>query len=210
MADVEFFFDPVCPWAWITSRWVHEVDSQREMHVHWRFISLHVLNEGRDYAEFPPNYLEGHTTGLKLLRVAASIREAEGASAMADLYTRFGTDIHVNNRSHEIWAELNEGMPSYLKEIGISDEHAAAANDHEWDAVIRAETAEAIARVGPDLGTPVITIDPPYGPSFFGPVMSRIPRGQEALDLWDAFEVLARAPGMAEIKRSLREDPTFS
>ena len=98
MADVEFFFDPVCPWSWITSRWVHEVDKQREMHVHWRFISLHVLNEGRDYSLFPPNYLESHTAGLKLLRVAASIREEQGAAAMAALYTPFGPAIQVNRR----------------------------------------------------------------------------------------------------------------
>lgn len=129
---------------------------------------------------------------------------------MADLYTTFGTDIHVRDRSRELWSELNEGLPRYLAEVGISPDHAAAANDHKWDDVIRAETAEALDRVGPDLGTPIVTIDPPYGPSFFGPVMSRIPRGEAALELWDAFEVVARTPGMAELKRSLRETPDFS
>ncbi len=210
VSDLEFFFDPVCPWAWITSRWIHEVAAEREMHVHWRFLSLHVLNEGTDYAEFPPNHLEEHTTGLKLLRVAASVRDTEGAGAIEDLYTTFGTDLHVKGRSEELWLELNEGLPRYLDEIAVGARHAAAANDPGWDSVIRAETAEALQRAGPDLGTPVITLDPPYGPSFFGPVISRIPRGAEALRTWDAFEVLARTPGMAEIKRSLRDRPDFT
>ena len=93
-----------------------------------------------------------------------------------------------------MWTD--DGLAAYLAERGIGADHAAAANDHKWDSVLRAETAEALERVGPDLGTPIITLDPPYGPSFFGPVMSAIPRGDDAIELWDAFEVMARTPGI--------------
>lgn len=208
-ADVEFFWDPVCPWAWVTSRWVDEVARLRGLSVDWRFISLRLLNKEKDYArDFPPGYPEGHGSGLKLLRVAAAIREAEGRSRMGALYTQFGGDIHVRGRRSDIVDNFEAGFPDYLRSVGIEDRFVAAANDNQWDAVLQAETDEALSRTGKDVGTPIISFTrdgEQY--SFFGPVMSRVPRGDAALRLWDAVWEVATFPGMAELKRSLRERP---
>jgi Mycothiol-dependent nitroreductase Rv2466c len=215
MADVEFFFDPVCPWAWITSRWVVEAAEQRDLDVEWRFIALRILNDSLDYeSHFPAGYIAGHGTGLKLLRVAAAVRDAEGPGPIGDLYTAFGTDIHVAGRADELRGEWEDGFPDYLRSKGLDEPYVAAANDESWDEVLRSETAEALSRVGKDVGTPIITNhidaegDQPL--SFFGPVMSRIPRGADALRLWDATWTVAGFPGMAELKRSIREYPITS
>jgi 2-hydroxychromene-2-carboxylate isomerase len=211
MTDVEFFFDPVCPWAWITSRWVEEVAAQRDLHVDWRFICLRIVNKERDYrSDFPERYIAGHGTGQKLLRVAAAIRESEGREAVGPYYTRIGTDLHVDGRRDEITAKWEDGFPDYLSEIGVSPELAQAANDEQWDKVLEEETEEALSRVGRDVGTPIITFGGDARASFFGPVISRIPRGEEAVQLWDAVELVATTPGMAELKRSLRERPQTS
>lgn len=210
MSDVEFFFDPVCPWAWITSRWVEEVASQRQLDVAWRFIALRIVNEAKDYdRDFPKGYTEVHGTGLKMLRVCAAARAAgadpaAGNAEVARLYARFGTDLHVERRRPEIMAAYDEGFPDYLRAVGLAEPLVAAAQDPAWDGVIREETEEALARTGRDVGTPIISFD---GQSFFGPVMSRVPRGADALRLWDAVWTVATFPGMAELKRSLREPP---
>ncbi|HEV7827106.1 MAG TPA: DsbA family protein [Mycobacteriales bacterium] len=206
--DVDFFFDPVCPFAWITSRWVVEVAERRELAVTWRFISLRLLNADKDYAtHFPPGYTEGHTLGLRLLRVAAATREAAGNEAVGRLYTELGQRIH---REGAGLMQLGEGgAEKALAAAGLPAELAAAADDERFDAVLTAETTLALDRAGPDVGTPIVTFGPPDGPSFFGPVLSRVPRGQDAVDLWDATERLARFPGFAELKRALREPPRF-
>jgi 2-hydroxychromene-2-carboxylate isomerase len=208
MADLEFFWDPVCPWAWITSRWVEEVANQRQLDVDWRFICLRIVNEQKDYEkDFPPGYVEGHGSGLKLLRVAAAVREAKGREAMGDLYTQFGRALHVDRRRPEIVDNYEAGFPDFLRSCGLGDELVAAANEERWDEVLRAQTDEALSRTGRDVGTPILTFEPPDGPSFFGPVLSRVPRGQEALEIWDAVHRLATTAGMAELKRSIREKP---
>lgn len=210
-ADVEFFWDPVCPWAWLTSRWVTEVARQRDLDVNWRFISLRLLNigHGKDYAsDFPAGYVAGHTTGLKLLRVAASVRAEHGRAPIGALYTQFGGDIHVRGRRAELVDHWEAGFPDYLRSVGIADRHVAAANDDAWDAVLQAETDEALGRTGKDVGTPIISFRRDGElTSFFGPVISRVPRGEEALRLWDAIWEVATFPGLAELKRSLRERP---
>lgn len=217
MADVEFFFDPVCPWAWITSRWVEEVAAQRDLDIEWRFIALRIVNDSRDYeTSFPPGYVAGHTTGLKLLRVCAAARASGGHRRVGELYERVGTDLHVAGRRKEISEAWQEGFPDYLREIGLDDDLVAAANDPAHDDLIRAETALALSRTGDDVGTPIITFHSGAGadggepPSFFGPVMSRIPRGADAVRLWDAVWTVAGFPGMAELKRSIRERPVTS
>lgn len=207
--DVEFFWDPVCPWAWLTSRWVDEVARLRGLSVDWRFISLRLLNKHRNYeTEFPAGYPAVHGTGLKLLRVAAAVREAEGRGHMGTLYTQFGGDLHVRGRRDELINNFEAGFPDYLRSVGIEDRFIAEANNDRWDAELQAETDEALGRTGKDVGTPIISFTrdgEQY--SFFGPVMSRVPRGDAALRLWDAVWEVATFPGMAELKRSLRERP---
>ncbi len=210
MADLEFFFDPVCPWAWITSRWIEEVAAQRTLAVDWRFICLRILNKNKDYEkDFRPGYIAAHGTGQKLLRVTAAVRDAQGPEAVGPLYTRMGTDLHTNGRQTEIFERWEVGFPEYLEEIGVSAELAAAANDDRWDDVLEAETEEALSRVGRDVGTPIITFGE-SGASFFGPVLSTIPRNNEALELFDAIELVSRTPGMSELKRSIRVPPSFT
>jgi hypothetical protein len=210
-ADVEFFFDPICPWAWLTSRWVLEVASQRDLSVDWRFICLRMVNADKDYAtEFPAGYVAVHGTGQKLLRVAAALRGAEGPERVGEAYTRFGTDLHVSGRRDEIVGGWEAGFPDYLVSVGLA-EFAAAANDESFDPVLREETDTALERTGRDVGTPIISFrrDGAVN-SFFGPVISRVPRGAEALRLWDAVWEVATFPGVAELKRSLREPPQLA
>lgn len=209
MADVDFFFDPVCPWAWITSRWVTEVARLRHLEVDWRFISLRMVNHERDYeTDFPPGYVDGHTLGLQLLQVAAAAREQADNAGVARLYEVLGDRIHVQGRRDELMS--TSGIGSALADAGLPTGLATAADDERHYKLVRAETDLALARAGADVGTPIVTFAPPNGPSFFGPVISRVPRGDEALALWDATERLARFPGFAELKRSLREPPQFT
>ncbi len=209
MTDLEFFFDPVCPWAWITSRWFEEVAGQRELSIDWRFICLSIVNQDKDYEkDFRPGYIAGHGTGQKLLRVAAAVRERKGPDAVGPLYTRIGTDFHRKGRRDEIVDRWEAGFPEYLAEIGLSADLAAAANEASWDKVLEEETEEALSRVGRDVGTPIITFCDSDA-SFFGPVLSRIPRGEEAVELFEAIKLLACTPGMSELKRSIRLRPSF-
>lgn len=206
-SDIEFFFDPVCPWAWITSRWVVEVANVRDLDVDWRLMPLRFVNSEKDYEkDMPPRYTRSHGTGLKLLRVAASVRAEEGRASTERLYTQFGGDIHVRGLRDEIMDEWSEGFPEYLRSVGIPERHISAANEDQWDAELEESTVEAMGRVGDDVGTPIISFRSEHGTfSFFGPVLSRVPRGAEALELWDAVWKVATFPGMSELKRSLRE-----
>ena len=208
-ADVEFFWDPVCPWAWLTSRWVADVAGQRNLAVDWRFISLRLLNRHKNYeTDFPDGYIAGHGSGLKLLRVAAAIRAAEGRDRMSELYTQFGGDMHVRGRNDEIRGAFEDGFPDYLRSVGIEEQYIGAANDESWDAELIAETDEALSRTGKDVGTPIISFTRDgVTSSFFGPVISTVPRGDAALRLWDAIWEVATFAGFAELKRSLRERP---
>ncbi len=210
--DVEFFWDPVCPWAWLTSRWVAEVAMQRSLRVDWRFISLRILNKDKDYGtQFPDGYPAAHGTGLKLLRVSAAIREAEGRDRMGALYTQFGGDIHVRERRAEMIDGFQAGFPGYLRSVGIEEKYVHEANNEAWDTLLEAETNTALERTGKDVGTPIISFTRNgETTSFFGPVISRVPRGAEALRLWDAVWEVATFPGLAELKRTLRERPQLA
>lgn len=214
-ADVEFFWDPVCPFAWLTSRWLVDVAEARSLTVDWRFICLRILNEHRDYdTEFPPGYTGFHTAGRSLLRVAAAVRDAEGPEAMGDVYTAMGSAIW--NRT-----EVEGGMQGAMGGVGDEDfaaaalattgldpAFAAAVHDAGHDAVLRSETDEALSRTGDDVGTPIITITGGAGVSFFGPVISRVPDDlDESLRLWDAVVTLAGFGPFTELKRSMRELP---
>jgi 2-hydroxychromene-2-carboxylate isomerase len=211
-ADIHFHFDPVCPFAWITSRWVHEVVEQRDYTVDWRFISLRILNKDIDYdAHFPPEYEAGHNSGLRLLRVAAKARAEHGREAVADLYTAMGESIFDVERAEDGSHRDYRGTPAHAQAVltaaGLPTSLADALYDDSLDAEIEAETEDALARTGRDVGTPIIHFEPPDGVAFFGPVISEIPRGPEAVRLWDHVIALARFPGFAELKRSLRERP---
>lgn len=208
MANVEFFWDPVCPFAWITSRWLAEVAEQRALDVRWRPISLRILNESHYDDPDMAAKETGHAMGLQLLRVATAVEEAKGNDAMGPLYTAFGQAFHLAP-DHEavVAAGASPLAEAALADCGLAPELAAAAQDQARDAAIRESTQLALDRVGGEVGTPIITFGAPDGPTFFGPVMSQVPRGPAACELWDAVETIALHPSFAELKRSLREPP---
>lgn len=209
MAAIEFFWDPVCPFAWITSRWVVEVAGQRSLDVRWRAISLRIVNEGHyEEAELAVKQT-GHDLGLGLLRVAAAVEAAEGNEAVGRLYTALGTAMHVEgaDRDSVLAAGPKALAARVLPGCGLAPELRDAVDDASLDGVIRESTETSLRRTGGNVGTPVVTFGPPDGPSFFGPVISRVPRGPEAVTLWEAVETLATHQYFAELKRSLREPP---
>ena len=211
--DIEFFWDPVCPFAWVTSRWVHQVIAQKDYSVDWRFISLRLLNKDKDYAtEFPPEYPRMHGAGLRMLRVAAKARAEQGRELMGPLYTAMGSsiwdaDAPKPGEQYLPWMGTAEHIESILSELELPTEWAAAADDESYDVELQAETDAALEHTGRDVGTPIIAFQPPDGPAFFGPVISRIPSDEDAVALWDSVIHLATFPGFAEMKRSLREMP---
>ena len=208
--DIEFFWDPVCPFAWQTSRWLRRVAQLRGLTVDWRFINLSILNEERDYDdEFPEGYRESHDRGRRMLRVAAAVRAAEGAGAMDRLYRAFGETIW--HREVDDGADFradvatSDHLTQVLDRAGVDRLHADAAADPSWDAELRAETIEAVGRTGDDVGTPIITFGPPEGPSIFGPVISSVPEtDEECLALYDATVTLCGFATFSELKRSAR------
>ena len=213
MADLRFYFDPVCPFCWMTSKWVRMVAVRRDYRVDWRFIALRLVNARVDYAaHFPPEYEEGHTAGLRLLRVAARVRAEHGPAAVGRLYEALGAQIFdaefVPDSAED---HARRGTPAFVAPVlataELPVELADALDDPEWDAVVQAETDEALALTGKDVGTPILHFAPPDGLAFFGPVISRLPDSERSLELWDHVVGLARFPGFAELKRSLRELP---
>ncbi|MGY1742248.1 MULTISPECIES: mycothiol-dependent nitroreductase Rv2466c family protein [unclassified Blastococcus] len=213
-ADLRFWFDPVCPFAWLTGRWVRQVAARRAYRVEWRFVSLRLLNASVDYAaQFPPEYEAGHTDGLHLLRLAARVRDEHGPEAVDALYLALGERIH--DVPPDRAPAPGEGRTAAfarpaLATAGLPAHLAAALDDDGWDAVVQAETDEALRLAGRDVGTPILQFRPPDGPAFFGPVISRVPDGDDALALWDHVVALAGFPGFAELKRSLRERPQLA
>jgi hypothetical protein len=211
VADLHFYFDPVCPFAWMTSRWVRLVQARRDYSVDWRFISLRLVNADVDYdAQFPPDYEAGHTAGLRLLRVAARTREEHGRAAVGTLYEALGQRLFDSPPDPEDSAARRGTrvfLDPVLAEAGLPAELAEALDDPSWDAVVQSETDEALALTGRDVGTPIIHVRPPAGVAFFGPVISRLPSEDDAVRLWDHVVGLASFPGFAELKRSLRELP---
>lgn len=213
--DIEFFWDPVCPFAWITSRWVEKVAAQSDYRVDWRFISLRLLNKDKDYAtEFPPEYEQGHTAGLRMLRVAAAIRDDLGREPLGALVAAYGHSYWDKPRGSGMRAHLSttEHATEVLEAAGLPTSYAASLDDDSWDELLDAETELALSRTGRDVGTPIITFQPAGGEtiSFFGPVISRVPDDADAVRLWEAVTTLATFPGFAEMKRSMREVPQLN
>ena len=181
VADLRFYFDPVCPFCWMTSKWVRMVAARRGYRVDWRFIALRLVNARIDYAaHFPPEYEEGHTAGLRLLRMAARTRAEQGPAAVERLYAALGTQIFdaefVPDTAEDHGLRGSRAFVApVLAAAGLPANLAEALDDTTWDAVVQAETDEALALAGKDVGTPILQFVPPDGPAFFGPVISRLP-----------------------------------
>src|SRR5262245_41942182 len=214
MTDLAFYFDPVCPFAWLTSKWVRVVQARRGYDVDWRTISLRILNGHMDYdTQFPPDYEAGHTAGLRLLRLVHAARAERGPEVAGPLYEALGRRIFDGE---PIEGRVVDGVDvrgtagfvaPVLDELGLPAALAERLDDESLDLDIRTETDEALALTGKDVGTPIIHFAPPDGVAFFGPVISRLPDEEEALRLWDHVSALAAFPGFSELKRSLREKP---
>jgi hypothetical protein len=211
MADLEFFFDPVCPFAWLTSRWVTEVQQQRNYDVAWRFISLRMINRDNTADWYTPSYKAVHQAGLFGLRVADAARLAHGNDVVGEVYTAFGEAIHKARRIEQLRDDPVGFSKDVLGEAGLPIELADAALDEAHDDYIRADSDLSLQRTGTDVGTPIITFRPGAADegSFFGPVISKVPRGERAVALWDAIELIATTPGMSELKRSERAKLDF-
>ena len=212
MADLEFFFDPICPWAWVTSRWVVEVQRLRDYAVSWRFISLKMVNEARTDGTYGNKFSDSHAAGLYAHRVCDEVRLQHGNDAVGAMYTALGEEFHTRDRESRVKDDPAAFMTEILRTANLPTDYASHVNDESHDAYIREDTEIALGRTGRDVGTPIITFRPGQANegSFFGPVISSIPRGADALLLWDAIELIATSTGMSELKRSNREPLNFN
>jgi 2-hydroxychromene-2-carboxylate isomerase len=210
-ADINFYFDPVCPFAWMTSKWVRLVVAQRHYSVDWRFISLRMVNSAVDYdSHFPAGYEGGHAAGLKLLRVAARVRADYGRGAVGPLYEAIGAQVFDTVLDEGEDRGSREFLEPILAQVGLPSALTEALDDTSLDPELRRETDEALGLTGKDVGTPIIQFQPPEGVAFFGPVISRLPGEADAGQLWDHVIGLAGFAGFAELKRSLRERPQLA
>jgi 2-hydroxychromene-2-carboxylate isomerase len=196
-----FWFDPMCPWTWITSRWVIEVTQVREVEVNWQVMSLGVLNEGNDVSTEYAELMKRTWGPVRVLHAAAA---AHGEQVLLPLYTAMGNRFHLEKQK-----DVDAVISAALVEVGLEADLAAAADSTEFDDRVRSSHANAVAISGKGVGAPVIAIDDldgnPVG--FFGPIMTPIPRGEAAGKMWDGFVLVSQVPGVVEIKRTRIEGP---
>ena len=197
--STEYWFDPICPWAWITSRWILEVEQVRDIEVKWNIFSLGHLNRER---EMPEKYKSSMVNSWLCGRVVMAVSEKHGATQILPIYSAIGARIHLNG---EVISE--ELFRSALIEIGSDPELALEMNNSEWDLKIIESHDRGIALVGDEVGTPIIAIG---DNAFFGPVISPAPKAEEAGKLWDGVVLAASYPGFFEIKRSRTVGPIFN
>ncbi|WP_213453442.1 mycothiol-dependent nitroreductase Rv2466c family protein [Rhizomonospora bruguierae] len=199
------WFDPICPWAWMTSRWLLEVEKVREMAIRFHVMSLSVLNEGR--AELPEQYRELMAKGWGPVRVCIAVEQKYGPEKLRDLYTALGTRIHLGKQ--DLGPDLYRAA---LAEVGADPALAAVADSTEYDGALRASHNAGMKPVGTDVGTPVIHAPGPVPGeriAFFGPVVTPAPKGDAAARLWDGVLLVAGTPGFYELKRTRELGPIF-
>jgi 2-hydroxychromene-2-carboxylate isomerase len=195
---VDFWFDPLCPWAWITSRWMLEVEQVRPVATRWHVMSLAILNKDRDLS---PDYREAMDKAWGPVRVVTAAALDQGPDVVLPLYTALGTRFHVRQEPRE-----RETVAAALADVGLPESLLSAMDSTEYDKALQSSHDDGMERVGLDVGTPVIAVG---DTAFFGPVVTPCPKGEAAGRLWDGVLLVAATPGFYELKRSREADPSF-
>jgi protein-disulfide isomerase-like protein with CxxC motif len=199
----DFWFDPLCPWAWITSRWMLQVEQVRDVRTNWHVMSLALLNAARD--GLSDEYRERMTRAFGPVRVCIAAEQTKGSDVLLPLYTALGTRMHIQRRGREE-GEAEAVMAEALAEVGLPASLADAATSTDYDEALSASHQAGMELVGTDVGTPVIHVN---GKATFGPVVTPVPKGESAGRLWDGVLLCLGTEGFFELKRTRDRRPAF-